>query len=245
MPIPNLGFLDRLAGRADAAIARSVSSSMSSMTRRSALRGAGPVGRWATHRMGPAAGMAVKMAGPAASFAGRTAIAGGAAALSVGAAAATAAVGLSYIAARTFNAALNTPTIGPGGIDRGGSMLTWQKHGKIPFTNRHVFSPIASRRMSDMIGGTAVGAGIIGGINDASKQKGWNVTEALSSGALEVERDNFMGATGSLTLSMYKNRRARPTLQDIRQGTIQEAAMHMDRTEMVHALHMAHMAVGG
>lgn len=193
--------------------------------------------------------------GPAARFAGKAAIGGGAALLGLGAAAVTTAVGLGYGAASLYRTSLNAPTFRANGLfeppylQRGGRMLTWQKHGKIPFTNKNLYSPMASARFSDMVGSVGLMGGIAGGVSDYQNTPGrrgtWTVTQALNTGALEVERDNFMGATGSLTLAMYKQRYGRPAPQEIKQSGITNAVSHLNQAEIVHAVHLAHMGLHG
>jgi hypothetical protein len=268
MPIPSLN-LGALAGRVDAAIGRTVGGSLRNLASREAARGAGPLTAHVA-RSNPALAMAMKGTSRTAAMGGRLALAGMGLGLSVGAAAAVGAVGVAYGASRAYNAAMNAPSFHPGHngglpyVNRGGNLLTWEKHGKIPFTGRHLYSPMASQRTADVLGSAGVTAGIIGGIRDANNGRNWNVTQALSTGALEVERDNFMGATGSLTLAMYKQRhgklpvrKGRPSALQLQQADqmgameyganygMADAAMKMNRAEMVHAIHLAHMAAGG
>lgn len=232
--------LDRLAGAADSAIARRIAAPINKSIGRVAARGAG------------------RGLMNAASVGARAGLMTGGLALSVGGAAAVGAVGLAYGASRVFNAALNTPTFRAGAgeapfVDRGGSMVSWQKHGKVPFSNRHFWTPTASPRLSDMVGGSAVLAGMAGGVRDVGRSR--NRAVSYSGGVPEIDNDQLMGATGSLALSMYYNRSKRLSPLDRHRQAVEQAqrqdsplssaAMSMDRTEMVHALHMAHMAVAG
>lgn len=261
MRIPSLN-LGAAADRLSAKMMKNLGSGVrSGLTNR--LMSGGPMTRMATRAGGPAAGLAVRTAGSALSMAGSIGLGVGAVGLSVGAAAGTAIAGAAYGASRIFNASLNTPTIRPGVgempfVDRGGKVLDWERHGKIPFTKRSFHTPIASNRMADMVGGTAVAAGIGGGIMDNYRSKNWSVSQAPQSGMFEIERENFMGATGSLTLSMYKQRYGRDTIHtgkrmkytrqdvaNIQRNTLQGTVSHLDRAEVAHAIHIAHMGMGG
>lgn len=211
------------------------------------LRAAGrSVGRTALH-IGRTSAL------PLAKFGGKAVLGGALSVLGVGAAAVSTVAGLGYMGASLYNKVLAPPTFqaksmfSPPSMQRGGRLVAWHKHGKIPLTNTNFYSPSVGARVGDIVGGASVLGGMARGVSDAwnGPRKNWNVTQALNTGALEVERDNFLGATGSLTLAMYRQRHGRPSPQEIRQSGFINTVSQVREPEVVHALHLAHMAAHG
>ena len=61
-------------------------------------------------------------------------------------------------------------------------------------------------RLQGIIGGGILGTAAIFGAADAIRNKGWNVRKGIQEGTLEVQKENFLGATGSLSLASYRQR---------------------------------------
>lgn len=119
--------------------------------------------------------------------------------LAVGGFAATMAMGAAYVGARAADTVAAV----------GGRNLRYEKL-NIPYTNKAVNVPHRFSRafQEAMVGGAGIygmGAGAI----DYARKNQWNLNQAISTGAIEVEREDFLGATGSLTIASYKNRNGR------------------------------------
>ena len=248
MPLPSLN-LARFANRADAALGGAINRQIGMAARRRVLSGAGPMTRMATRRFGTGAGFAVKSMGTAARVGAGLGLAGLGAGVALGTAAATTALGLSYAAGSVYNAAMRAPRYSPGTgirpitVDRSRAAITWMQQDRIPFTNRHLYSPMISPKLANMIGAGAIGAGIVGGIADNVRTRtgNWATNQMSTSQMPEIERDDFMGATGSLTLAMHRRRFGRPRPY-IQQDPVMHAATSLDKNEVIHAIHLAHLA---
>jgi hypothetical protein len=92
------------------------------------------------------------------------------------------------------------------GLKMLGGGLRWNQ-AKLPFTSRTLPIPELNFRAKAAlaIGATAYGVGA--GAYDVWNKKRWNLSYALATGQVEAEREDFLGATGSLTLASYQNGR--------------------------------------
>ena len=89
----------------------------------------------------------------------------------------------------------------------------------IPFSQRQFSYPALSDPAKAAIPALALGGAAAAGGYDASIKNRWNLNQALSTGAIEVEREDFLGATGSLTIASYKNRAGARGSQSVNNGT--------------------------
>jgi hypothetical protein len=158
--------------------------------------------------------------------------------ITLGATAAVGAIGLGVAAKSAYNRMTRYPMYGS---EARGNTITWAKGDAIPFTKgqRHFHTPMFAPRIAEAVGFGSLGAGIAGGVYDYQKSRGWNLSQALSTGAIEVEKPGFLGATGSLTLATHRMRhgRQKPHAQE------QTGGMNLSRLATMHgddALHMLH-----
>jgi hypothetical protein len=83
-----------------------------------------------------------------------------------------------------------------------------------------------------------VGAAVVGAVGagtyDYARQNHWTLTQALSTGATEIERPHFLGATGSLTIASSSSRR--------RRAAIPTPEPSEPMLNWHNATHMAHLA---
>jgi hypothetical protein len=172
---------------------------------------------------------------PAAKFAGKTAAMGGLQVLTLGATLGVGAVGLAAIADRAAQRAMGD-----------NKFVEWTKHGQIPRTNMQLQTPMVGRRASNLIGMSALYGGMGAGVYDHQKSRGWSLSQSMANGTVEVEKPGFMGATGSLTLAMHRQRYGRSRQQQTQQGVTPEQLMTHGTLSVaddaIRAVHMAHMA---
>jgi hypothetical protein len=88
----------------------------------------------------------------------------------------------------------------------------------IPFSTRQFSYPALSDTAKATIPALALGGGAVAGGYDAMSRNRWNLNQALSTGAVEVEREDFLGATGSLTIASSKNRTGARGTQAVNNG---------------------------
>jgi hypothetical protein len=153
--------------------------------------------------------------------------------LSIGATAAVGAMGLGMAAKSAYNRMTRWPN--PLSIEHResvGNTMVWAKGDPIPFTNRHFHTPMFAPRVAEAVGFGSMAAGIAGGVFDYQKTRGWNLTQALSTGAIEVEKPSFLGATGSLTIATHRMRYGRQRQQ---QPSSYGEQMSLARLATIHA----------
>jgi hypothetical protein len=135
------------------------------------------------------------MIGSLLGMAARATVRTGAMALTAGAAAATVGMAGAFAANRLYHSTLGRRgTIGWHQTQIPGT--------KIPF----VPIPQFTRTFTNTLTAGAMGAAVGLGANDYFQRRRWNLDQALSTGMVEVERDDFLGATGSLTIASHRNR---------------------------------------
>lgn len=105
----------------------------------------------------------------------------------------------------------------------------------IPFTNYQVGIPQLTTSAKLMLGAASVPLAVGMGVNDYVQRNRWNLSHAQATGQVEVEREDFLGATGSLTLASYNNRNG--GRGGINTAGLQTAAAHHLDDVLVAGLH--------
>lgn len=119
--------------------------------------------------------------------------------------------GAAGAAARVAGAGLTAGAMMGNAAYRGYKMLgghTWQELPMIhiPGVTDHVKIPLLSAGNQFAIGGLAVIGAIAAGARDFQNQN-FDVMGRVAEGSLEIERPEFLGATGSLGLTQYYRQR--------------------------------------
>lgn len=154
-----------------------------------------------------------------------TAYTGAATLLAGGAAAVTVAGAAAYVGMRSWDA------LGKRGFGMNRHRVD------VPFTRGRMGFNVPTNfnaRTQMLIGGAPFAMGATAGAVN-SMRTNWDINQAVSTGAVEVERPQFMGATGSLTLSMYRHRNRRARMQqEIDQRTGRFSGLNLTPSEQRH-----------
>ena len=107
---------------------------------------------------------------------------------------------------------------------------------KLPTFNRALQNTLVFGAFAAAAG---IGAAKAAGVEDMGGD-GWRVSDQAASGAIEIERGGFLGATGSLTLEMGRSRRRQQVQAEARRQNVQGAARLAPYAD--DALRMVHVA---